>query len=70
MGACISKPRGLHLLLEALQQQPLLLALLPERVYDVAQQRTLPGLALFQTRASKPRCFGRRTQGIGNARSA
>ena len=38
----------MHLLLEALQQQPLLLALLLERVYDVAQQSTLPGLALSQ----------------------
>lgn len=55
MGACIPRSRGLHLLLEALQQQPLLLALLLQRVYDVAQQSTLPGLALLQTQSKSCR---------------
>lgn len=56
-GDCLRvKASGLHLLLEALQKQPLLLALVPERVYDMAQQSTLPGLALLQHRASQWCC--------------
>ena len=66
-GCLHCKSRGMHLLLEALQQQPLLLALLLERVYGVAQQSTLPGLALLQRETQSKSCRAASWgMGIGN----